>query len=243
MTPKLLLPLSFALMAASPLFAEDTIDPKAKAILEKSVKATGERAALDKIKSRISIGKVDLPAQGMTLTVEVKQKAPSFFYSKSVIPDIMTVEQGYDGKEGWSKDSIQGARKLAGPELAQAKEGASMFMEDQLLKDLVSAKLLDDSKEGDKTYSVVEAKSKDSNAKTLFFDQSTGLLAKIVTKLAVGPGGEMTAETKLSDYKEIDGVKIPFTMNIKAGPQNMVMKFSSIEHNKEIDDSIFKMKK
>jgi len=61
--------------------------------------------------------------------------------------------------------------------------------------------------------------------------------------MAVGPGGEMTTETVLSDYREVDGIQIPFEMAIKAGPQNMQMKFTSITHNAEIDDSVFRLKK
>jgi len=184
-----------------------------------------------------------MPAQGMTLTLEMIQKGPNLMYSKSVIPNIMEVEQGFDGKEGWSKDSIQGIRKLTGAELTQAKEGAALFAEKQLLEDLVAAEVLPELKEGEVTYQIVKATSKGSPPKTLFFDQSTGLLAKMITKMAVGPEGEMTTETVLSDYREVDGIQIPFEMTIKAGPQNMQMKFTSITHNAEIDDSVFRLKK
>ena len=35
-----------------------------------------------------------MPAQGMTLTLEMIQKGPNLMYSKSVVPNIMEVEQG-----------------------------------------------------------------------------------------------------------------------------------------------------
>jgi len=243
MTANTFLSLAVALLTAFPLLAENSIDPKAQEILEKSLRATGSPTAIAKIKSRISKGTIAMPAQGMTLTLEMIQKGPNLMYSKSVIPNIMEVEQGFDGKEGWSKDSIQGIRKLTGAELKQAKESAALFAEKQLLEDLVAAEVLPELKEGEVTYEIVKATSKGSPPKTLFFDQSTGLLAKMITKMAVGPGGEMTTETVLSDYREVDGIQIPFEMAIKAGPQNMQMKFTSITHNAEIDDSVFRLKK
>lgn len=246
MKPKVFLPLLFALTASGFAQAKEaakTIDPKAKAVLEEGLKAVGTPEAIAKIKSRTSVGSVSMPAQGMTLSLEIKQKAPMRFYSKAVIPEVMTVEQGYDGKEGWSKDSIQGSRKLTGPELAQAREGAALFFEKQTLENLASAKLLPDSKDGDKSYTVVETTNKDGDSKTLYFDKETKLLSRVAAKAAVGPGGEMLMDTRATDYKEVDGVQIAFTVTTKVGPQNMIMKFSSVEHNKEIDDSLFQMKK
>lgn len=243
MTANTFLSLAVAFLTAFPLQAENSIDPKAREILEKSLRATGSPTAITKIKSRISKGTIAMPAQGMTLTLEMIQKGPNLMYSKSVIPNIMEVEQGFDGEEGWSKDSIQGIRKLTGAELTQAKESAALFAEKQLLEDLFAAEVLPELKEGEVTYQIVKATSKGSPPKTLFFDQSTGLLAKMITKMAVGPEGEMTTETVLSDYREVDGIQIPFEMTIKAGPQNMQMKFTSITHNAEIDDSVFRLKK
>ncbi len=41
------------------------------------------------------------------------------------------------------------------------------------------------------------------------------------------------------DYKEVDGVKMPFEIITQMGPQKMQMKVSSVEINKGVDDSVF----
>ncbi|YCM43516.1 hypothetical protein V2O64_19595 [Verrucomicrobiaceae bacterium 227] len=241
-----LIPLLFALTSAGFAQAKEAaklIEPKAKAALVKSIEAIGSKEALAKIKTRISIGKIELPAQGMSMSLEVQQKAPLMFYSKAVLPEVVTVEQGFDGEEGWARDTIQGSRKLAGAELTQARESSAMFLEQQILRDLISAKVLPESTDGDQTFTVIEAKTKDKNTKTLYFDQSTNLLARVVTKAIVGPDGEMEMDLKVSNYKEIDDVKIPYSITMTVGPQKVLMNLSEIEHNQEIADDVFKMKK
>jgi zinc protease len=241
-----LIPLLFALTSAGLVQAQDgakIIEPEAKATLEKSVAAIGSKEAMSKIKTRTSIGKAEMPAQGMSMSLVIKQKAPLMYYSKAVIPEVITVEQGFDGEEGWSKDSIQGSRKLAGAELAQAKEGSAMFFEQQVLADLVEAKVLPDSKDGEQTFTVVEAKTNDDSTKTLYFDKDTNLLARVITKAIVGPDGEMEMDMQVSEYKEVDGIQIPYSMTMTIGAQKVVMTMSEIEHNLEIADDLFKMTK
>lgn len=240
-----LIPLLFALTSAGFAQAEEAnlIDPKAKAVLVKSLEAIGSKENRDKITSRRSRGTVELPAQGVSMSVEVAQEAPLKYYSKMEMPDVMTIEQGYDGKNGWAKDSIQGSRQLEGSELAQAKEGAALFFEQQLLDQLKSAEILPEVKEGEKTFTVVEASLRDGSAKTLFFDETTHLLIRIISKMAVGPEGEMTADMTASDFKEVDGVKIAHAVSVTMGPQKANIKFTEMKHNVEIDDDLFKMKK
>jgi len=245
MKPKIFLPIIIALTSVG--FAKEKeavklIDPKAKAVLEKSIEALGSKEALAKIKSRYAVGTLEIPAQGMSMTLEIKQKNSEMYHMKAVIPNVVTSEQGYDGKEGWAKDNIQGSRKLAGAELAQAKESTALFPEQQILKELVEATILPDSKEGEQTFTVIKTKDKNSE-KTLYFDQNTHLLKRIVTKVVTGPDGEMETDSQISDYQEVDSVQIPHIITSTVGPIQMVIKLTKIEHNKEISDDIFKMKK
>ena len=241
-----LIPLLFALTFAGSARGQEAsklIDPKAKAVLEKSIEALGGKEAMANIKTRTAKGKIEMPAQGLSMSLEIKQKAPLSFYSKAVIPELITAEQGFNGEEGWSKDTIQGFRKLAGAELAQAKENSAMFYEQLILENLAEAKTLPDSANGDQKLSVIEVKTEDESTKTLYFDQDTHLLARVVSKTILGPDSEMDTDMLVSDYKEIDGVKVATSVTMTTGPQKIIMKMSDIEHNKEIDDEVFKMEK
>ena len=241
-----LLTLFLALAASGSLTAKEpaaTIDPAARAILEESIKATGGRVAMARIKSRQIVGEMTMPAQGMKMKLIMKQKAPAKTFTKMEIPDIMTIEQGYDGQKAWSKDSIQGLRELAGAELEQARESAAMFPELLIMDNLTSAKLLKDVEENGRTLKVIEVTSKDASDKTLYFDKTTKLLAKMTSSFATGPDGAMVGTVSVSDYKEKDGVKYAAKMEVSVMGQKMQMTFSDVKHNVEMDDAIFAMPK
>ncbi len=248
MKPQFLLSVIAPLLLTPSMFAKETvkakvIDPKATAILEKSIAALGGREAIEKIKTTRAKGTVEIPAQGMTSELTIIQKAPNKIFSKMKLGDIMTIEQGYDGKEGWAKDSIQGLRKLAGAELAQIKESSYLCVELYTLNNLASAKVLPEVKEGDTTYHVIEVELKEGTPKTFFFDASTHLLAKINASLVVGPDGTMKMESTVTDYKKFHGVLYPMTAHLTTGPVKMTLKVTEVSHNEEVDDAIFKMKK
>ncbi len=240
------LTLFLALAASGSLFAKEpvaVIEPAAKTVLEESITATGGREAMNKIKSRNGKGEVLMPAQGMKMSLILIQKAPNKTYTKMVIPDVMTVEQGYDGETAWSKDSIQGSRELKGPELDQAIESAAIFPELVIMDNLLSAKLLEEVEEDGKKLQVIKVTSKDAPERTLYFDKTTKLLSKMTSSFATGPDGSMEVTMSMADYKEKDGVKYASKMSMDVMGQKIQMTYGEVEHNTEIDDSIFTMKK
>ena len=219
------------------------IEPAAKTILEESITAMGGREAMAKIKSRQAKGKVLMPAQGMTMELSVIQKAPNKTYTKMVMPNVMTVEQGFDGETAWSKDNIQGSRNLTGPELEQAKESAAIFSELTILDNLLSAKVLENVEEGEKKLKVIKVTSKDASDKILYFDETSKLLTKMTSSFATGPEGTMEVTVSMSDYKEKDGIKYAAKMSVSVMGQEIQMTMGEVEHNIEVDDAIFTMKK
>lgn len=236
-----IIPLFFALASIGTLSAEEAnpvIEPAAKAILEESVKAVGGKEAILKIKSRQIEGKMVMAAQGIEMKMSLTQKGGTKALMKMESPGII-VDQGYDGETAWSKNSLQGIRELVGPELEQAKEAATISVELSTLNNLTSAKLLDDAEENGKTFKVIEITSKDAIPKTLYFDTDTKLLAQTVSKIATGPDTTVETTVSFSDYKELDGVKYPFTTKMKIIGQDVTLSVSSIQQNIEVDDAIF----
>ena len=241
-----LLPLLFTLSSTGPLSAKEpttaTIDPAAKAILQESIAALGGEEAMAKIKNRQISGTI-IMGPGTKMDFVMTQQAPSKIHSKMVIPETMTLEQGFDGEKAWSNDSIQGFRELQGAELDQIKQSGAIFPELVIMRDLLSAKLLDDVEESDQTLKVIEVTSKDAPARTLYFDQSTKLLTKMSSILSTGPGGSMDVTMSFGDYQEKDGVKYPAKMVTDLLGQKLQMVSTEVLHNIEIDEKIFTMKK
>ena len=73
-----------------------------------------------------------------------------------------------------------------------------------------------------------------------YFDAETYLLVRAVTKVDVAElGGEIEQTTDLSDYREVDGVKVAFALKVVNPAQTLAISVDTIEHNKPIDDAMF----
>ena len=70
-------------------------------------------------------------------------------------------------------------------------------------------------------------------------DVSVGLMSglKIMEEsMQVGPTGSIMVATSLSDYKDVKGVKYPYSMSQSMGPQALEIKVLELEVNGNIDN-------
>ncbi len=74
----------------------------------------------------------------------------------------------------------------------------------------------------------------------LYFDAETGLLLRRTTAMQT-PIGIIPQETDFEDYRDIDGVKVPFTirtLTLDAG-STATRKYAEIKANAPVDESTF----
>jgi hypothetical protein len=73
----------------------------------------------------------------------------------------------------------------------------------------------------------------------LYFDPETGLLVRSIVKLSSPEAGEIEQISEPSDYRTVDGVKVPFKL-VNTSPDQVVrITITKIEHNVAIDDALF----
>lgn len=84
----------------------------------------------------------------------------------------------------------------------------------------------------------LKLKMKDGQVVDQFIDANTYLLNRV--KLAMN-GDE--GHIDMSDYKEVEGVKMPYTMDITNSQMNLSFITSKVTVNNKIDDAIFKRTK
>ncbi len=53
-------------------------------------------------------------------------------------------------------------------------------------------------------------------------------------------GQTITSTIMFEDYKEVDGVKVPFTFKQTIGPQEIISKLDEVLINKDVSDEDFK---
>ena len=120
------------------------------------------------------------------------------------------------------------SQKYIGSSLLIAKnEGAQI--------DLVSKEKLD----GAEVY-LLKITKKSGEESQVFVSASTGFIVKAINKMNV-QGQQVEAEVMYSNYKSIDGLFFPFTVETPSpmGGGNMVVETSSIDLNPVLDASLF----
>jgi len=210
--------------------------PTIEQLLEKYIRAIGGRDAQEKIKTRIAIGEWDNVTRGVRFAIEIYSKAPD---KRVEILDASEnrgiTGRGYDGTSGWSMNMTEtGLRPLEGAELAMIARESDFYRAlrlDQLYKRLtVTAK---ENIEAREVY-VVEAVPETGNPEKLYFEVASGLLFRRDVVY-----GKTPVHHYFEDYKDIDGIKLPFTLRSE-GPIRLVTRLKEIRHNVAIDDARFK---
>lgn len=75
---------------------------------------------------------------------------------------------------------------------------------------------------------------KNSGEQTIFVDPDSYLIVRAITKRKA-MGQEMEMKSDFSDYKEVSGVKVPFSVTVQFG----TVVFSSIKINEAVDEKVF----
>ena len=212
--------------------------PTADQILAKYTDAIGGQAAIDKMKTRVMKGTY-AGFNGAELVFEAYLSAPDKFYISVTTPQG-TNERGFDGKIAWEKNA-RGVNELKNPVLDQMKSMFLSFSNIKLKEEFTRLRLGGTDKIGDRNVVIVSGTA-DNHRARLFFDAETGLLLRRIsyTETMIGVIPE---QIDFEDYRDVDGVKLPFTVKISSVEPGLVStrKYSEIKMNAPVDDSKFKM--
>jgi hypothetical protein len=232
--------------AAPPAAAATQAKPEAKAdeklpagevLFDKYLKALGGEAALDKFKSRVMRGSVEIAPMGVKGRFESSQKAPQMSLTVMTLTGLGSFRQGYDGAVGWSNDPFTGLRDLKGGELSAAQR-AAFINPGGWRKAYSSMKTTGRSRVGDRDVYVVEGAHDGDTPDKLYFDAQTGLLLR-TDAVVDSPQGRVVSETTYDDYREVDGVKVPHSARSVVGPATVVMRVEEVKHDVALDDKSF----
>ncbi len=212
--------------------------PSVDQILNKYVRALGGKAAIKKQTSRVSKGTFEIAAFGATGSAEIYEKAPNKTASVVNVAGFGVVQEGFDGKAGWAVDPQNGARDKTGAELASAKLDAE-FLKPVKIKQLYPKIVVKGKdKVGDKVVYVLEATPVESSVETWYFDTQTGLILRQDMERESAQG-KQSVQSFLDDYRDVDGVKIPFKLRQVTSAFTIDIKIEEVKHNVPIDDAKF----
>ncbi|MFN0107901.1 MAG: hypothetical protein ACKVZH_03535 [Blastocatellia bacterium] len=249
---KIALMMALMLMAGLTAFAQEkkADAPKAEAkpaasalptideILEKYVKASGGKEAIQKLTSRTTKGTFEIESMGMTGGFQSFAKAPNKNATVIEIGGFGTVHQVFDGTKGWDSNPQTGLRELAGEELEAQKREADFYQTINMKSHYPKMTVKGKEKVGTAEAYLVEAAPAVGSPEKLYFDVTSGLLIRTDTERS-SPDGKMAIEVYMSDYKQVDGVNIPHTLKQVTPMFSMTIKMVEVKHNLAVEDAKF----
>jgi hypothetical protein len=188
--------------------------PTAESILDKYIQAAGGAQKLATLTS--------ITAKGTTLgfrgfggggAVEIYAKAPDLRASRIHYKDADRgdVNRTFDGRAGWLATPLTVLPRyaLTGGELDGAKLDAQMTFPGQIKSILSSWRVGNPKTINKRNNNVVQGNGPRGLVATLYFDRETGLLTRVV-RYARTPIGRAPTQIDYSDYRDVEGIKIPF---------------------------------
>lgn len=214
--------------------------PTVDQILDKYVSAVGGREALEKITSRTTKGSFHFE-KGLNLTGETEGyfKFPNKNLINTTLPGFGLLQEGYDGSTAWTKDSRNGVRVRKEKELEEAKLDAEFNRELKLKRLYPKMELKGTQKIAGRDAYLIEATPAAGSLEKFYFDTQTSLLVRLDRRRLTAQGHTVATEIYYEDYREADGIKVPFTERHVLPDLIALIKYSSIKHNLPIDDAKF----
>ena len=208
--------------------------PPADQLLDKYLVAVGGEAALLKVTSRVEKG--NIAANGRQLPIEVYSKAPYKRISIMHLPNGESIT-AFDGKQGWLSNNGH-------PHMMSAAENDAAHIDADLhfpanVKTLYKkfTVIPGEKIDGHDTYLVV-GHGEGQPPMRLYFDQQSGLLLRLV-RYAETALGRMPTQIDYADYRDEDGVKIPFRWTLARPGGRFTIQIDQVQQNVPVDDAKF----
>jgi hypothetical protein len=216
--------------------------PEPKELLAKYVAAIGGEPAMKKLAATTRVEKGTLEkGTNPAVPIEIYTSGDHFFVS-SVGSSGKKVEQALTAAGDWSrnKDGVQPMR----PSDAEVVRGNAIAFAPFEPKLPDKALTFSKTKLGDHETWEVAGQLDDKTRERLYFDTASGLLVRrVITR--VSPIGRIPEQTDYDDYRDVGGVKVPFSVRLSlVDPwSSSIRKYSSIELGVPVDEKMFEMPK
>jgi len=226
--------------------AEETAErkayPAAKDVVAKYVTAIGGEAAAKKLASAPMTAKASrIGGNGQTMPIEVYRSGGKFL-QRGTPAEGPAMVQMYGPEGGWMTGR-QGAHTITGGDAAIAVASARAY---EPFDGSLSDKARVQGKEtidGHETW-IVGAPIDEHTRQRLYFDATTGLVVRRVVSMD-SPVGRLPTQTDFDDYRDVAGVKVPFTVKVASvnGGQSATRKYTAIELGAPVDEKMFEAPK
>ena len=211
-----------------------------KKILGKVIDAFGGRDRLLKIQDTKVACNINVIPVNMSGSLVISEKNNKIRQDISI--SGMNIIQAYNGETGWMVDPMTGAI-VDMPDAALEQFKRESLGNDALLNPEKYGITFTfegrESVEG-KEYLLLKQTHRDGFETTMYVDPDTFLVHKTMGMTVTETLEKTDQETTLSDYRDVDGTKVPFSVKIKqGGVEYAEITMTEYQYDTNLEDSIF----
>jgi photosynthetic reaction center cytochrome c subunit len=208
--------------------------PTVQQILDKYVAAVGGPDAVAKVQTRVLKGTRESGPNNWPLEITIK--GPDRFRGSANTPQGL-MAMGYSGESGWIVNP-QGQHAASPVELTSLRHGSEVYNLLELTTAAPTMRVARPERIGDRQTNVITYQVSPELTERFYFDAETGLLLRrqnfIQTML-----GPLPEQVDFMDYRDVDGVKVPFTIVTSAPSGTTTNRFTEIKFNVPVEDTQF----
>ena len=207
----------------------------AMTVMQQYVDAIGGKEAISQIQTILINADVTIQGAPFKPTAVIKSMAPNKSSMEMSIAGMGTImKQKFDGVSGYAEQ--QGMKQpMSEEEVTEAASQKGLFPEmhyNEADIELVSLGDMD----GTDVYKIKVKGTKESYR---YYDAESGLLLR-EESTEEAQGQSFTSIKDLKDYREVNGVLIPFAQEIQTGPQAIGITASEVVINSDVSEEDFK---
>ena len=196
-------------------------------VVNKYFEAIGGKEKAMAVKTTMMVSNATI--QGTPLVMTTKASAPNkTLMTISVMGNTMQ-KVVFDGEKGYQE--AQGRKTdMKREDITEGKEANAIFND----LNYTSGKLTRIEPIDGKNTIVLKIGNEE-----VFYDMTSGLKVKSVKTVKTPDGKEVKVPTTYGDYKAVEGIMFPHSIEIKSGPMNLNFKISEIKINEGVEDKDF----
>jgi hypothetical protein len=215
--------------------------PSAREVLDRSIKEMGGREAFLKLSSQVAKGRFEMPAQGLTGTIELSAAKPSKLLLSIELGALGKILSGYDGESAWIINPGMGPMLMEGKMREQMVAQADFFatLHDSALFSSMTT-LGKTNFDGQDCFEVKLVR-KNGDELREFYTVKTGLARGVIAKVE-SPLGTVQTTTFVTDYKKFGEILFATRVSQKMSGMEQVMTFQTVEFN-QVPEARFELPK
>jgi hypothetical protein len=226
-----------AAQAPKPAAPAATALPPAREIIDRHIREIGGREAILAHTSMHIVGTASMPAAGINGKLEIFHAKPNKFLQRVSFSGVGEIEEGFDGKVGWTTSALTGPMLFEGKKLEEQAFDGEFYDELKTPDRYTSITTIEKTTFENRPVYKVRLVKKTGGEDIEFYDVETGLKAG-GQATRESPMGPMPGTTAYGDYKKFGTIRQPSTMKMTTLNVQMVMSIAAIEYD-TVDPAVF----